>query len=155
MYLEHQSNNGVGRTVVGTYPKTVESFNVDYAEEPAVVSNLNDGIEKVQVTSADEFVWVDIYFTNDEAYQQLNHNFENNFICFGFEKGGLKFDWKFISTEYDDLCMIRCKFDSYSLKQLADEIDDKSITIPTLFNDYQMNIWTSDYDTETQLFTLN
>ncbi len=155
VYLEHQSNDGVGRTVVGTYPKTVESFNLDYAEEPAVVSNLNEGVEKIQVTSADEFVWVDIYFTNDEAYQQLNHNFENNFICFGFEKGGLKFDWKFLSTEYDDLCMIRCKFDSYSLKQLADEIDDKSITIPNLFNDYQMNIWTSDYDTETQLFTLN
>lgn len=155
VYLEHQSKDGVGRTVVGTYGKTTESFNKDYAESPAVVSNLNEGVEKVKVTSADEFIWIDIYFTEEEAYNQLNHDFENNFICFGFEKGGKKFDWKFISTEYDDLCMIRCKFDTYSLKQLADEIGDATITIPTLFSEYQMNIWTSDYDTEAQLFTLN
>ena len=155
MYLEHQSNDGVGRTVVGTYGKTTESFNKDYATAPATVSNLNEGVEKVKVTTADKFIWVDIYFTDEESYKSLNHDFENNFVCFGFEKGGKKFDWKFISTEYDDLCMIRCKFDTYSLKELADEIGDKSITIPTLFKDYQMNIWTSDYDTETQLFTLN
>lgn len=155
LYLEHQSNDGVGRTIVGTYSKTTESFNKDYAEEPAKVSNLNEGIEKVKVTAEDEFIWVDVYFTNEEVYKALNHNFENNFFCFGFEKGGKKFDWKFISTEYDDLFMIRCKFDAYSLKELADEIGDKSITIPTLFSDYQINVWTSDYDTENQLFTLN
>lgn len=155
VYLEHQSNDGVGRTVVGTYPKTVETFNKEYGGAPAIVSNLNEGVEKVKITTADEFVWLDIYFATEEDYQSLNHNFENNFICFGFEKGGKKFDWKFISTEYDDLCMIRCKFDTYSLKQLADEIGDVSITIPSLFGDYQMNIWSSDYDTENQLFTLN
>lgn len=155
LYLQHQSNDEVGRTVVGTYPKTVEDFNKDYPSTPAVISNLNEGVEKVGVTSADEFIWVDIYFADEESYNNLNHNFENNFVCFGFEKGGKKFDWKFISTEYDDLCMIRCKFDTYSLKQLADEIGDKSITIPSLFKDYQMNIWTSDYDTETPLFTMN
>lgn len=155
VYLEHQSNDGVGRTIVGTYGKTVEGFNKDYAVAPAVVSNLNEGVEKVQVTSADDFIWVDIYFADEESYNKLNHDFENNFVCFGFEKGGKKFDWKFISTEYDDLCMIRCKLDAYALTQLADEIDDKSITIPTFFKDYQMNIWTSDYDTETNLFTLN
>lgn len=155
VYLEHQSKNGVGRTVVGTYSKTAEKFNEDNAEAPTVVSNLNEGVEKVNVTTADEFIWVDIYFVDEEAYKNLNHNFENNFVCFGFEKGGKKFDWKFISTEYDELCMIRCKFDTYSLKQLADEIGDKSITIPTLFSDYQINFWTSDYDTETELFILN
>ena len=155
LYLEHRSNDGVGRTIIGTYPKTVESFNKDYPSSPAVVSNLNEGVEKVLVTSADEFIWVDIYFADEESYNKLNHNFENNFICFGFEKGGKKFDWKFISTEYDDLCMIRCKLDAYALKQLADEIDDKSITIPALFKDYQINVWTSDYETETQLFVLN
>ncbi|MBE6800943.1 MAG: hypothetical protein E7529_07030 [Ruminococcaceae bacterium] len=155
LYLEHQSNDGVGRTLVGTYPKTVESFNKDYAEAPAIVSNLNEGVEKVQVTTADEFIWVDVYFTDEESYKTLNHDFENNFVCFGFEKGGKKFDWKFISTEYEDLCMIRCKLDAYALTQLADEIGDKSITIPTLFKDYQINIWTSDYDTETPLFTMN
>ena len=155
VYLEHQSNEGVGRTIVGTYPKTVESFNKEYPVTPAVVSNLNKGVENVQVTRADEFIWIDIYFADEESYKSLNHNFENNFICFGFEKGGKKFDWKFISTEYDDLCMIRCKFDTYSLTQLADEIGDKSITIPTLFTEYQINFWTSDYDTENQLFVLN
>ena len=155
VYLEHQSKDGVGRTVVGTYSKTAEKFNEDNMEVPAPVSNLNEGVEKVTVTTADEFIWVDIYFADDESYKNLNHEFENNFVCFGFEKGGKKFDWKFISTEYDDLCMIRCKFDTYSLKQLADEIGDKSITIPILFSDYQINFWTSDYDTETELFTLN
>ncbi len=155
IYLQHQSKDGVGRTVVGTYAKTVESFNKDNAESHPVVSNLNEGVEKVNVTTADEFTWVDIYFVDEENYKKLNHNFENNFVCFGFEKGGKKFDWKFISTEYDDLCMIRCKFDTYSLKQLADEIGDKSITIPSLFSDYQINFWTSDYDTETALFTMN
>ncbi len=155
LYLEHQSKDGVGRTVIGTYPKTVEAFNTEYPETPAVVSNVNEGVEKVEVTSADEFIWLDIYFADEESYRNLNHDFENNFICLGFEKGGKKFDWKFISTEYDDLCMIRCKLDTYALTQLADVIGDKSITIPTLFNDYQMNIWTSDYDTENQLFTLN
>ena len=155
VYLEHQSKVGVGRTVVGTYSKAAENFNAEYPLTPAVLSNLNDGIEKVEVNSTDEFIWVDVYFANEESYQNLNHNFENNFICFGFEKGGKKFDWKFLSTEYDELCMIRCKFDVYSLKELADEIGDKSITIPSLFSDYQINIWTSDYDTETQLFTLN
>ncbi len=133
VYLEHQSKVGVGRTVVGTYSKTAENFNAEYPLTPAVLSNLNDGIEKVEVNSTDEFIWVDIYFANEESYQNLNHNFENNFICFGFEKGGKKFDWKFLSTEYDELCMIRCKFDVYSLKELADEIGDKSITIPSLF----------------------
>ncbi len=155
VYLEHQSKDGVGRTIVGTYAKTTEDFNKDYSETPAVVSNLNAGVEKVEVTSADEFIWIDIYFTDEESYKNLNHDFENNFVCFGFEKGGKKFDWKFISTEYDDLCMIRCKFDAYSLKQLADEVGDKSITIPTIFSEYQINFWTSDYDTETQLFTMN
>ena len=155
LYLEHNTNEGVGRTVVGTYPKTVESFNKAYPSTAATVSSLNEGVEKVNVTSADEFIWVDIYFADEESYKNLNHDFENNFVCFGFEKGGKKFDWKFISTEYDDLCMIRCKFDVYSLKELADEIADKSITIPSLFGDYTMNIWTSDYDTENQLFTMN
>lgn len=155
VYLEHQSKEGVGRTVVGTYPKTVEGFNKEYPVTPAVVSSLNKGVEKVQVTTADEFIWIDIYFADEESYNSLNHDFENNFVCFGFEKGGKKFDWKFISTEYEDLCMIRCKLDTYALTQLADEISDKSITIPTLFTDYQINVWTSDYDTETNLFTLN
>ncbi len=155
IYLEHQSNEGVGRTIVGTYPKTAESFNKEHPVTPAVVSSLNEGVETVQVTTADEFIWIDIYFADEESYKSLNHDFENNFICFGFEKGGKKFDWKFISTEYDDLCMIRCKLDTYALTQLADEIGDKSITIPTLFKDYQINVWTSDYDTETELFTLN
>lgn len=155
VYLEHQSKEDVGRTIVGTYPKTAESFNKEHPATPAVVSNLNEGVEKVQVTKADEFIWIDIHFADEDAYKSLNHNFENNFVCFGFEKGGKKFDWKFISTEYDDLCMIRCKFDTYSLTQLANEINDKSITIPTLFIEYKIDFWTSDYDTETQLFTLN
>ncbi len=155
LYLEHQSKDGVGRTILGTYPKTVEEFKTEYPVTEPMASNLNEGVEKVKVTSADEFIWVDIYFADEENYNKLNHNFENNFLCFGFEKGGKKFDFKFISTEYDDLCMIRCKLDAYALTEIANEINDKSITIPVLFKDYQINVWSSDYDTEEQLFTLN
>ena len=155
LYLEHQSKDGVGRTIVGTYPKTVEEFTLAYGNGPAAVSGLNEGVEKVEIITADEFIWVDVYFADEESYSQLNHEFENNFVCFGLEKGGKLFDWKFISTEYDDLCMIRCKLDTYALTQLADEIGDKSITIPALFENYKIDVWTSDYDTENPLFTIN
>lgn len=155
VYLQHKTNDGVGRTVIGNYSITCEEYNKNYAKTPADVSELAEGVKAVDVTKADEFIWVDIYFADEDAYKALNNNFENNFLCFGFEKGGKKFDWKFMATEYDNIKMIRCKFDSYSMAELQKELDDKNITIPELFEEYEINIWTSNYDKEQTLFTLN
>ena len=155
VYLQHKTNDGVGRTVIGNYSITCEEYNKNYGKTPAVVSELAEGVKSVDVTKTDEFIWVDIYFADEEIYNKLNHNFENNFICFGFEKGGKKFDWKFMSTEYDNIKMIRCKFDSYSMTELQKELDDRDITIPELFEDYEINIWTSNYDKDQQLFVMN
>lgn len=155
IYLEHKTNDGVGRTVIGNYSITSEEFNKNYGKKPADVSNVTDGVKKVDLTTTEEFIWVDIYFEDEDSYNTLNNNFENNFLCFGFEKGGKKFDWKFFATEYDNINMIRCKFDSYSLEELKKEIDDDDITIPELFGEYEINIWTSNYDEDKALFTLN
>ena len=51
--------------------------------------------------------------------------------------------------------MVRCKFDSYSLKGLADEMGAGDITVNDLFTDYVISVWTSDYDKDTTLFTIN
>ena len=155
VYLQHKTNDGVGRTVIGNYSITCEEYNKNYGKTPADISELAEGVKSVDVTKTDEFIWVDIYFADDTAYKSLNNDFENNFLCFGFEKGGKKFDWKFMSTEYDNLKMIRCKFDSYSMTELQKEIDDKDITITELFDEYEINVWSSDYDKEQALFTLN
>ena len=51
--------------------------------------------------------------------------------------------------------MIRCKFDTYSLKVVADEIGDSTLTVDSLFTNYAISVWTSDYDNEIDLFCLN
>ncbi|MBE6796441.1 MAG: hypothetical protein E7533_07675 [Ruminococcaceae bacterium] len=154
IYLKHNVNDGVGRTVVGTYADTVEEFKAKYGKAPLTVSNVATGVKNAEIVVTDEFVWLDIYFTDEKAYNKLNHDFENNFVCFGFEKGGFNYDWKFISTEYDDLMMIRCKFDSYALTQFNTDIEGDDLSMNELF-DYTINVWTSDYDSETSLLTIN
>ena len=153
VYLQHKTNEGVGRTVIGTYGNTVEDFEAKYAQTPVMVSSKAQGVSRLECVKTEEFIWLDIYFENEKSYKELNHNFENNFLCFGFEKGGKKFEWKFITTEYDGLNMIRCKLDSYSMTLLQKEVSDTSLTIPTLFTDYTISVWSSDYDTQTQLVT--
>lgn len=154
LYLKHNTNDGVGRTLLGTYGKTHEQFNDTYAPTPVAVSEAVSGVKRVEMTETDEFVWLDVYFTDEKAYNSLNHNFENNFLCFGFEKGGKKYDWKFITTEYNDLYMIRCKIDSYALAQLNAEVEGDALTMQQLF-DYRISVWTSDYDNEQNLFVIN
>lgn len=155
VYLQHKTNDGVGKTVIGNYSITSEEFNKNYGKKPADVSELTEGVKSVDITKVDEFIWVDIYFADEEAYKALNNNFENNFLCFGFEKGGKKYDRKFMVTEYDNIKMIRCKFDSYSMAELQKALDDKDVTIPELFEEYKINVWTSNYDKDQPLFTLN
>lgn len=153
VYLQNK-NDGTGKTLLGTYGKTVEDMSLTVTEK-ANVSNITQGIKTVEITKNDEFIWVDIYYNDITSYTELNNDFITNFVCFGFEKGGVKFKRDFITTEYDSLNMVRCKFDSYSLKSLADEMGTGDITVNDLFTDYVISVWTSDYDKDTNLFTIN
>lgn len=155
LYIEHKSNDGVGKTICGSYAQTVEDFNNKHAGKPAEVVDVVDGIKKVETTVADEFVWVDIYYNDVDSYTALNNDFITNFVVFGLEKGGKSFKRDFIVTEYDNLNMIRCKFDSYALKELAKEMDEPDLTVKELFDTYSISVWSTDYENETALFSIN
>ena len=154
IFLQHKTQD-VSKTVVGTYANTHEEYVSDYGQKPPVTSNVANGIKNVELTECNEFLWLDIYFNSEEDMLKLTNDLVDNFVCFGFEKGGLKYDWKFIVTEYEDIYMIRCKFDGYALTQLQDEINDKSMTIDNLFGNYQIDVWSSNYDNDISLFTIN
>lgn len=153
LYLRNKTG-GNGKTIFGTYKKPVEEVSNNTSDSTKVFNTVN-GIDTVKFTKTDEFVWVDIYYTDVTSYTELNNDFINNFVCFGFESGGASFKRDFIVTEYDSLNMLRCKFDSYSLSGLADEMGVDDITVNDLFTDYVISVWTSDYDKETSLFTIN
>ena len=153
LYLELNEGEDIGRTLISTYGLSYEEFVEKHGGEPVEVSEKAEGVKDVELVTTDKFVWLDITFENEEAYKSLNHNFTNNFVCFGFELGGKKFERKFIVTQYDNLNMLRCKFDAYSLRELIDETGE-NVTIPELFGSY-MSIWTTDYETEQALFAIN
>lgn len=155
LYIEHKTNDGVGKTICGSYAQTVEEFNQKHAGKPANVVNVVDGIKKVETTVSDDFIWVDIYYKDVDAYTTLNNDFITNFVVFGLEKGGKNFKRDFIVTEYDNLNMIRCKFDSYALKELAKEMDEPDLTVKELFDTYSISVWSTDYDNEIALFSIN
>lgn len=155
LYIEHKTNDGVGKTICGSYAQTVEEFNKKHAGKPAEVVDVVDGIKKVETTVTDEFVWVDIYYNDVDSYTALNNDFISNFVVFGLEKGGKNFKRDFIVTEYDNLNMIRCKFDSYALKELAKEMDEPDLTVKELFDTYSISVWSTDYEDETALFSIN
>ncbi len=153
LYLRNKTD-GNGKTIFGTYKKSVEDVSKN-GDEIAKVFNTANGIKSVEITKTDKFVWVDIYYTDVASYTKLNNDFITNFVCFGFERDGVSFKRDFIITEYDSLNMVRCKFDSYSLESLADEMGVSEITVSELFSDYVISVWTTDYDKETSLFTIN
>ena len=146
--------DGSGKTIFGTYEKSVEEVSQKNSEVTKVFNTAN-GIKTVEITKTDKFAWIDIYYTDVASYTELNNDFVNNFVCFGFESGGASFKRDFIITEYDNLNMVRCKFDSYSLSGLADEMGVDGITVSDLFTNYVISVWTSDYDKQTNLFTIN
>lgn len=148
------SGTNPGRTVLGTYFKSIEELRADSAEEKTPYTGAAKGIKNVELTASEKFAWLDIYFTGEEAYNSLNYSFQNNFIGFKFETGGKKFDTLFTTTKYDDIYMIRCKFDFYALTQMIKDTGDKDMTITELFSD-KLSVFSSDYDTEKSLFTLN
>lgn len=155
IYLRHKTRDGVGRTLLGSYGQTVEQFKGLHASTPADIKNSHDDIKIVETTSADEFMWIDIHFENEEAYNKYNSKLKSNFICFGVENGGKLYKWDFIVTEYDNLNMLRCKLDKFSFAELLKEMEAEEITVKKFFEDYAIQIWCSDYTTETDLFCVN
>lgn len=155
LYIEHKTNEGVGKTICGSYAQSVEDFNKDHAGKPAEVVDVADGIKKVETTVTDEFIWVDIYYKDAEAYTALNNDLEANFVTFGFEKGGKNYKRDFIVTMYDSINMVRCKFDAYAIKELAKEMEEKDLTVKALFETYSISVWSRDYEKETPLFNMN
>ncbi len=153
VYLQHKTD-GTGKTVLGTYEKKVEDFSGAVTENNGVF-NVAQGIKNVEITKTAEFIWIDIYYNNVNSYTELNNAFITNFVCFGLDKDGVSHKRDFITTEYDSLNMVRCKFDSYSLESLADDMGVGEITVEDLFTDYVISVWTSDYDKETNLFSIN
>ena len=145
---------GEGESLFGTYKEKVET-SLKTKGETGNVFNTATGVKKVNITATNDFVWVDIYYTDVESYTKLNNDFVTNFVCFGFESNGATYKRDFILTEYDSLNMVRCKFDSYSLNGLAKEMGVDDITVKELFSDYTISVWTTDYDKETNLFTIN
>lgn len=146
-----EESTGSVTAILGTAEKTPD-FNGVGAK--ANVTSIADGIKKVEMTKNDKFVWIDIYYTDVSSYMKLNNDFVTNFVCFGFEKDGVSYKRDFITTEYDSLNMVRCKFDSYSLDGLAKEMGVTDITVSDLFTDYNISVWTSDYDKDTDLFKI-
>ncbi|MBO5066263.1 MAG: hypothetical protein J6D06_09145 [Clostridia bacterium] len=142
------------KTVVGNYGKSIEELN-NAAEYKANAVSLADGVKEVQIVKNSKFVWLDIYFEDELSYVELNNDFITNFVCFGFSEGGANYKYDFIISKNDSLNMIRCKFDTYSLKVVADEIGNSALTVDGLFTDYPISVWTSDYDNEIDLFCLN
>ncbi len=155
LYLRHRTRDGVGRTLLGTYGQTVEQYKGLHSPKPANALAMNGDIKLVEKTATDEFIWLDIYFKNEDAYNKYNSKLKSNFICFGLENGGKLYKWDFIVTEYDNLNMLRCKFDDYSLAELLKVMEKQNITVKQLFEDYNIQVWCSDYTEETDLFCLN
>ena len=152
--LQNKTETTPTKTIVGNYGKSVEELN-NSENYKANALNLKDGVKEVRVVKNSEFVWLDIYFEDELSFVELNNDFITNFVCFGFSKGGANYKYDFITTKYDNLNMIRCKFDTYSLKVVSDEVGDSSLTVADLFTNYPISVWTSDYDNEIDLFCLN
>ncbi len=155
LYLKHKTRDGVGQTLFGTYGQTVEQYNGIHTPVPTPYVEANEDISIVKSIVTDDFIWLDIYFKNEEAYNKYNSKTSAKFIRFGLENGGKLYKWDFFVTEYDNLNMLRCKFDSYSIAELLKEMGEEKITVKDLFEDYDIAVWCSDYSTETDLFCLN
>lgn len=154
IYLQHKTEKGKGSTVLGTYQKSVEDYN-KATSDLSVISNPAVGIKNIEITKHDKFVWIDIYYNDADAYSKLNYNFDTNFVRFSFDKNGVEHKRDFIIAEYDEINMLRCKFDEYSLNELADETGDTDKTVSDLFSDYTISVSSRNYKTETGLFTIN
>ncbi len=150
--LQSKSSGEMIETLMGTHSKKCDDSEFDYRVN---LVNAAQGVKKAELTKTDEFMWLDIYFDDVNAYTQLNNDFITNFVRFGVSYNGVTYKRDFIVTEYDSLNMIRCKFDSYSMEGLAKEMGKSDLSVEDVFTDYPVSVWTSDYDVETVLFGMN
>lgn len=150
--LQSKSNGEMGETLLGAHTKSGGTLHPNYSVD---LINKAQGVKKAELTKTDEFIWLDIYFDDVNAYTQLNNDFITNFVSFGFDCNGVKVKRDFIVTEYDSLNMVRCKFDTYSMVTVCDEVNDSDLTVNEVFTDYAVSVWTSDYDKEQALFSIN
>ncbi len=155
VYIQHKTRNGVGKTVLGTYGKSVEQFKASYLQDIPKSYEVNKDIKLIEVTAVEEFVWVDVYFENQEAYNKYAGDGAQSFMCFGFEHAGNLYKENFIVSEYKSINMLRLKFDNYAFAPLLKEMNEDEMTVKDLFADYAIEIWATDYKNETPLFCLN
>lgn len=153
LYIEYKEGDGVGKTLLGTANDTEEVRKGAFAK-PDAASQLASGIKKVKISGNGKVVWVDIYFDGSANYSGLNYAFKNNFIGFRYDNGGKEYDSLLSITRFDSECMIRCKFDSYSIDPIIKETGDMSLTVESLFAQ-KLTFFASDYDHANDLFVLN
>lgn len=156
LYLQHKEKTDMGRTLLGTYAQSVDAFRGSHAPVAPEIEDRAAGISDVKLTKTKQFMWLDIYFEDEAAYKDLNHDLENNFVCYGFEYAGKLGEAKFLTTAYDDsygFYMLRCKIDTFAMSVLAKDIGESDFTLSDLL-DLDIDVWTSDYETETSLFRL-
>ncbi len=150
--LQSKSSGDMVETLMGTHSVKCDNSKLDYSVE---LVNVAQGVKKAELTKTDEFIWLDIYFDDVNAYTELNNDFITNFVRFGVNFNGVTYKRDFIVTEYDNLNMIRCKFDSYFMDGLATEMGKSDLTVGEMFGTCPITVWTSDYETETILFGMN
>lgn len=155
LYIEHFTNDGVGKTLAGNYAQTVEQFNLAHAATPLDIEILSSGIKRVETTVSDKFIWIDIYYVDEAAYLKDNADLNQNFVEFGFEKGGNLYDRQFIINEYDNIYMNRCIFDKTAMDELAADMYVDDITVKQFFNEYEISVWSIVPTEESPMFNIN
>ncbi len=150
--LQSKTSGALGATLLSTHTKINGTLYPNYSVN---LLGAVEGVKKAELTKTDEVIWLDIYFDDFNSYTELNNNFSTNFVRFGVNYNGATYTRDFIVTEYDSLNMVRCKFDSYFMEGLAKEMGNTDLSVADIFGGYPLSVWTSDYDVETTLFSIN
>ncbi len=152
IYIHHKTRDGVGRTLLGTYGQTVEEFNKLHGPTPAVIVDKSDDIKLIETISCDEFMWVDIYFKDEATYLK----YKSQVVKMGYEYGGKLYQGSYITTDYGDIYMIRCKFDEFSLSPLLKAMgEENEYTVKAFFEEFDISVWSTDYKDSVDLFCFN
>ncbi len=123
-----EDKNGNGFTLLG---------NADYLysnTEKADVSLLVKGIKKVEAVKDSDFLWLDIYYTGAESYNNLNYRFKNNSVVFEYKVENEVKTGQFKVTAFDGLNMLRCRFNKNLLASLNEESGTEYSDVSEFFN---------------------
>ncbi len=122
-----------------------------YESEEAKVSLFVKGIKKVETVKDSDFLWVDIYFTGAESYNNLNHRFKNNSVMFEYAVDNEVKTGYFKVTAYDELNMLRCKFNKSLLNSLNEECGTEYSDVSEFFKD--VTVYSVYNKNKTKLFS--